>query len=57
MEIETTPQEHREIIVLRAMSLGNLSLKDAEHLDALVCEAMGIDQIEVPPEFILLAQQ
>jgi hypothetical protein len=57
MEIETTPQEHREIIVLRAMSLGNLSLKDAEHLDALVCEAMGIDQIEEPPEFILLAQQ
>jgi len=57
MKIETTPQEHREIIVLRAMVLGNLSLEDAEQIDALVCDALGIEQMEEPPEFMLLAQQ
>ncbi len=57
MEIETTPQEHRETIVLRAMALGNLTFEDAEQIDALVCEALGIEQMEDPPEFMLLAQQ
>jgi hypothetical protein len=57
MNIETTPQEHRETIVLRAMTLGNLTFEDAEQIDALVCDALGIEQMEEPPEFMLLAQQ
>lgn len=57
MNIETTSQEHRETIVLRAMTLGNLTFEDAEQIDALVCDALGIEQMEEPPEFMLLAQQ
>jgi hypothetical protein len=57
MKIEVTPEEHRERIVLKAIDASNISIKDAEHLDALVCDALGLDPNENPPDFILLAQK
>lgn len=57
MKIDVTPEEHRERIVLKAIDASNISIKDAEHLDALVCDALGLDPNENPPDFILLAQK
>lgn len=48
-----TKQEKRELLVLRAMRLGDMSIEDAEKFDTLVCNVLGIDSEKEPPIFIL----
>lgn len=45
-------QELRETIVLKAMFLDKDSLEEIEVLDALVCEALGLESDNPPPSFI-----
>ena len=53
---ELTPEWHRTAIVLKAISLGNLTVAEAEQIDVLVCSALGIDSEDPPPQFILDSQ-
>ena len=44
---------HRKVIVNELISLAKgISLKDVHEFDAVVCEALKIDQEEHPPTFI-----
>ena len=50
--MDNDAQQKREFIVLTAVRLGELSLKKAEEFDRIVCSELGINQSEVPPEFL-----
>lgn len=52
-----TPEMHRERIMRQVMKSAQLTQEDAEALDEIICEAIGIDTNESPPFFILSAQK
>jgi|11BtaG_2_1085332.scaffolds.fasta_scaffold16071_2 hypothetical protein len=59
--MEYSKQEHRESIMLSVSSLLSElipehpdKIESLEPIDALVCEALGIDHIDEPPEFLLI---
>ena len=54
---ELTPEMHRERIMRRVMELTDLAIKDAEELDEIICDAIGIDTNQSPPFFLLSAQE
>ena len=54
---ELTPEMHRERIMRSIMKSADLSLEEAEKLDEIICEAVGIDTNESPPFFLLSAQE
>ena len=54
---ELTPEMHRERIMRRVMCLTDLTIEDAEALDEIVCDAIGIDNNQSPPFFLLSAQE
>ena len=49
---ELTNVSRRTSIVVEAISVGNLTVEQAEKIDALVCYAPGIDPEDPPPFFI-----
>ncbi len=54
---ELTPEMHRERIMRRVMKSVELPLEEAEKLDEIICEAIGIDINQSPPFFLLSAQE
>lgn len=46
------PQVLRENIVLQALTLDKNDLKQVEDFDKIVCNALGLDAEEEPPNFI-----
>ena len=54
---ELTPEMHRERIMRSVMKSADLSLEEAEKLDEIICEAVGIDTNESPPFFLLSTQE
>lgn len=47
-----TKEEQREEIVSSAIEIGDLSLEDAQEFDEIVCNILGLDFEEIPPDFI-----
>jgi hypothetical protein len=59
--MEFSKQEHRESIMLGVASLVSEiaperpdKIEILEPIDAMVCEALGIDHIDNPPDFLLI---
>ena len=53
-----TPEMHRERIMRRVKQLiEHLSIEEAQDLDEIICEAVGIDTNESPPFYLLSSQE
>jgi len=44
--------EHRETLVMKYLTDAKADVDQANNFDDLICEALGIDKNENPPDFI-----